>query len=70
LHEINTALAEPKENKLDIPTIVLPEYHEYSKIFEKVNAKKLPPHRPSDHKVPLVDGFNPPFGPLYSLSPL
>jgi hypothetical protein len=43
LYEINTALSEPKENKLDIRTIVLPEYHEYSNIFEKVNAKKLPP---------------------------
>jgi hypothetical protein len=68
LYEINTALAKEDDKKPDIRTIVLPEYHDYLKIFEKANADKLPPHRPSDHTIPLMDAFEPPFGPLYSLS--
>ena len=31
-------------------------------------ANQLPPHRQSDHTIPLKEGFQPPFGPLYSLS--
>jgi hypothetical protein len=68
LNEINTALQEPKDDNPNIKAIVPPEYHQYLKIFENVNANKLPPHRPCDHKMPLEDGFQPPFGPLYSLS--
>jgi hypothetical protein len=68
LYEINTALAKEDDNKPDIRTIVLPEYHDYLKIFEKANADKLPLHYPSDHTIPLMDPFKPPFGPLYSLS--
>jgi hypothetical protein len=68
LNEINTALQEPKDDQPNIETIVPREYHKYLKIFEKVNADKLPPHRPCDHRIPLEDGFQPPFGPLYSLS--
>jgi hypothetical protein len=37
-------------------------------VFDKVVADRLLPHRPYDHKVPLNEGFEPPFGPLYSLS--
>jgi hypothetical protein len=66
LYEINTALVVDKENKPDIHTIVRSEYHQYLKIFENINADKLPPHGPSDYKIPLVERFNPPFGPLYS----
>jgi hypothetical protein len=68
LYEINTALAKEDDKKPDIRTIVLPEYHDYLKIFEKANANKLPLHHPSDHTILLTDRFKPPFGPLYSLS--
>jgi hypothetical protein len=68
LYEINTALAKEDDKKPDIRTIVPREYHDYLKIFEKANANKLPLHCPSDHTIPLMDGFKPPFGPLYSLS--
>jgi hypothetical protein len=68
LYEINTVLAKEDDKKPDIHTVVLPEYHNYLKIFEKANADKLPPHCPSDHTFPVMDGFKPPFGPLYSLS--
>jgi hypothetical protein len=68
LYEINTALAKEDDKRPDIRTIVPPEYYDYWKIFEKANADKLPLHCPSDHPIPLTDGFKPPFGPLYSLS--
>jgi hypothetical protein len=68
LYEINTVLAKEDDKRPDINTIVLPQYHDYLKIFEKANTDKLPPHRPSDHTILLTDGFKPPFGPLYSLS--
>jgi hypothetical protein len=61
-------LAKEDDKKPDIHTIVLPEYHDYLKIFEKANANKLPLHCLSDHTIPLTDRFKPPFGPLYSLS--
>jgi hypothetical protein len=61
-------LAKEDDKKPDIRTIVLPEYHNYLKIFEKANANKLPMHCPSNHTIPLTDGFKHPFGPLYSLS--
>jgi hypothetical protein len=64
LYEINTALAKEDDKKPDIHTIVLPEYHDYLKIFEKANANKLPPHCQSDHTILLMDGFKPPFSPV------
>jgi hypothetical protein len=67
LLEINTALIANKENKPDIGTIITPEYCQYLKIFEKVNTDKSPLHHPGDHKLPLVEGFNPPSSPLCSL---
>jgi hypothetical protein len=68
LNEINTTLQEPKDDKPNIEAIIPHEYYKYLKIFENVNADKLPPHHPYNHKIPLEDGFQPPFGPLYSLS--
>jgi hypothetical protein len=68
LYEINMVLAKEDDKKPDIHTIVLPKYYDYLKIFEKANTNKLPLHCPSDHTIPLTDGFKPPFGPLYSLS--
>jgi hypothetical protein len=68
LNEINTALQEPKNDDSIIRAIIPPEYHHYLKMFKKLNANKLPPHCLCDHKIPLVDGFQPPFGVLYSLS--
>jgi hypothetical protein len=70
LNEISTTLQEPKDDDSNMRAIIPPEYHHYLKIFKKINTNKLPPHHLYDHKIPLVDGFQPPFGPLYSLSHL
>ena len=67
LYEINKALEKPPKD-LDTAVIVPLEYHSYLPLFEEALANELPPHRPYDHRIPLKDGFIPPFGPLYSLS--
>jgi hypothetical protein len=61
-------LAKEDDKKPNIHTIVLPEYHDYLEIFKKANTNKLSLHYLSDHTIPLIDGFKPLFGPLYSLS--
>jgi hypothetical protein len=68
LYQINIALAKEDDRKPNIHRIVLRKYHEYLKIFKKANADKLPLHHLSDHTILLMDGFKPPFSPLYSLS--
>jgi hypothetical protein len=37
-------------------------------LFSEAEANNLPPHCPYDHRIPLKEGFTPPFGPIYSLS--
>ena len=61
-----TAAATIEDDK--IGGLVPAEYHEFLLLFKKAIANVLPPHRPSDHKIMLKEGFSPPFGLLYSLS--
>lgn len=44
------------------------EYHKWIRVFSPREADTLPPHRPYDHKIPLLPGKQPPFGPLYPMS--
>ncbi|KAI0995439.1 Transposon Tf2-9 polyprotein [Podosphaera aphanis] len=37
-------------------------------MMDETLANKLPPRRSYDHKIPLKDGKEPPFGPLYGMS--
>jgi len=37
-------------------------------VFEKKNANTLPKHRPYDYTIDLMEGMQPPFGPIYNLS--
>lgn len=60
-------------NTCDVPppSIELPSrYQDYAKVFSKLEAAKLPPHRPYDHKIPLQEGTTVPYGPMYSMSKL
>jgi transposase InsO family protein len=51
------------------PIIQLPEkYAEYSQVFSKMQADRLPPHRPYDHTIAVKEGAEVPFGPIYNLS--
>jgi hypothetical protein len=68
LHDVNMALERKIIQDEDLEKVVPSEYHEFLPLFSEVVAKALPPHRPYDHRIPLREGFTPPFGPLYSLS--
>lgn len=51
------------------PSEKLPSiYHEFLPVFSKEEADKLPPHRPSDHRILLKPGSEPPWGPQYGMS--
>lgn len=66
IHELSTATTNGEPN---VPDIQLPEkYAEYSKVFSKAQADRLPPHRPYDHAIPITEGATVPFGPVYNLS--
>jgi hypothetical protein len=64
------------ETKSTIPIIKEPgapktlpeELKEFSDVFSPREAEKLPPHRPYDHHIQLMEGKTPPFGPLYAMS--
>ena len=68
-HEIiSTTLEEIKQENNEL-NIELPiEYQDFQDIFDKKASEILPPHRPYDHKIPLLPNTQPPFGPIYSLS--
>jgi hypothetical protein len=68
LYEINMALEKKVIAEGDIKTLVPEGYHEFLPLFSKVIADKRPPHWPHDQRIPLREGFEPPFGPLYTLS--
>jgi len=62
----STSLATEQAQDL---SLIPPEYHKFADLFSETEAKKLPPHRPYDHQIPLEPGTTPPFGTIYSLSP-
>jgi hypothetical protein len=68
LYEINKALDRKTIESGDLASMVPADFHEFLPSFDKIVADRLPPHREYDHKIVLKDGFEPPFGPLYSLS--
>lgn len=44
------------------------EFHEWKDVFAKDAANTLPEHRPLDHKIPIIEGQQPPYSPIYPLS--
>jgi len=66
-----TTVQRPIEHEKDSVRSRIPkEYHDYFYLFDKASADVLPPHRVYDHRIPLKKDFIPPFGPLYSMSPV
>ena len=48
--------------------IKLPEYYkDYLDVFDRKKSDKLPLYRPFDYKIPLQEGKEPPYSPLYSM---
>ena len=68
MYDLNRALDREIVETEGIKGLVPEEYHDFLPLFEEAVANQLPPHRSSDHTIPLKEGFQPPFGPLYSLS--
>jgi len=79
LYKINKALEMPTLNPQDteqaeppdyerLKSLIPRKYHSFLPLFCESIANKLPPHRPYDYGIPLKEGFELPFGPLYSLA--
>jgi predicted aspartyl protease len=70
LEDVEKALAklDNKAPRTDPKEKVPKHYHEYLYAFDRKAADKLPPHRPCDHKIELIPGSVPSWGPLYSMS--
>jgi transposase InsO family protein len=62
----SASTTDPSEDLSQVPE----EYHDYADVFSKTKAWKLADHRPYDLQITLEDGAQPPFGPIYSISPL
>jgi hypothetical protein len=45
-------------------------YQKFADVFDKVKANKLPKHQFYDCPIDLQPGKEPPWGPIYNLSPL
>jgi len=60
--------ASKTEHSVDLSCIP-EEYHKFVDIFNKAKADTLAQHQPYDLKINLKEGSNPPFRPIYSMSP-
>jgi len=63
----DTEHAEPPDYE-QLKSLIPSGYHLFLHLFCESIANKLPPHHPYDHHIPLKEGFQPPFGPQYSLA--
>jgi hypothetical protein len=59
----------PSSNRQDVEVQLQSKYQEFSDIFDKVKASTLPEHRPYDCPIDLKPEKEPPWGPIYNLSP-
>ena len=51
-------------------TLLPTKYQEFQDVFNKDKASRLLEHRPYDCPIDLQSGKDPPWGPIYSLSPV
>ncbi|KAF4259476.1 hypothetical protein CNMCM8057_002751 [Aspergillus fumigatus] len=64
LEDLKAALRIEKAQKEDFTNLLPKEFKDYANIFSPKEAERLPPHRPYDHDIKLLEGKTPPFGPL------
>ena len=62
-------LVTPSSSSQELGAQLPNKYVEFSDVFDKVKANKLPAHRPYDCPIDLQPGKEPPWGPIYNLSP-
>ena len=69
IEDIDRYLASPDSSEPPNLEALLPdEIKDFQDVFSPKEADKLPPHRPYDHDIRLLEGKAPPFGPLYPMS--
>ena len=64
-----TFLVTPTSSSQELGVQLLKKYIEFSDVFDKVKANRLPEHRPYDCPIDLQPGKEPSWGPIYNLSP-
>ncbi|OXN23276.1 hypothetical protein CDV57_08686 [Aspergillus fumigatus] len=69
LEDLKAALRIEKAQKEDFTNLLPKEFKDYANIFSPKEAERLPPHRPYDHDIKLLEGKTPPFGPLQRQPP-
>ena len=70
LEEVSLSSVEAATQYLDEVRNKLPSvYHDFLDVFDRSQASKLPPHRPSDHKIELIGDGKPPQSRAYRMSP-
>ena len=62
--ELHVELDVPEDQLKDITW----QYRDFNSVYNGQYAEELPPHRPIDHAIDMVDGKEPPWGPIYALS--
>ena len=69
MKDVKRALSSKKRmSSRDVKQLLPPEYQDFLDVFSRDLAERLPPHRPSDYKIPLIPGEQPRAGALYSMS--
>lgn len=69
LEDEDTIIAIMSLDQQSVDAPALPEeFKDFADIFSKASADKLPPSTKYNHSIPLEEGKQPPFGPIYSLS--
>ena len=62
-------MANPSSSSQGAGTPLPSKYLDFEDIFNKAKASSLPDHRPYDCPIDLQPGKEPPWGPIYNLSP-
>ncbi|KAK9652865.1 hypothetical protein HCH54_010281 [Aspergillus fumigatus] len=68
LEDLEAALRIKKAQEEDLINLLPEEFKDYADVFSPKEAERLPPHRPYDHDIKLLEGKTLPFGPLYAMS--
>ena len=53
---------------IDLPVQIPWQYRDYNLVYNGQYSDEVPPHRSFDHAIDMVEGKEPPWGPIYALS--
>ncbi|QRV97850.1 Retrotransposable element Tf2 protein [Ceratobasidium sp. AG-Ba] len=69
LHDLVIAKAAHVMASSELPFKIPPEYEQFRDVFGEQFFTALPPHRPYDCAIPLEEGKEVPWGPIYPMTP-